>query len=511
VALWPAAVSTTVERTLAHGTVRVYPGQAETIVEALDRAAADHPARPAVGEAGGEPLTHDQFRERSAGVAAVLQARYGVGAGDRVAILAANGIDFLLAFVGALRAGAVAVPLNTKYRTPELARQLAQSGARVLLAEEEFWPKAEPVAPEHAALAGEFRNWRGEPAPPAIGAEDPAVLMYTSGTTGFSKGALQSHLNVVTAAENYRRHFGLAPEDTTLVAAPLFHATAWHGQLFPLLTAGGSGTILPRFDARAASELLAGGTATFFHAAPTIYVMTLAEAAGRTAPSLRAAVAGGSLVTRGLVAGLRAFAPGADFRISYGMTETSSPAVFTPPGWIETRPGDAVGVAVPVCDVAVSGDGEILFRGATVIAGYDRDPDANARSFTEDGWLRSGDIGEIDEQGFVFVLDRLKDIINRGAEKISSLEVEGVLLDHPAVLEAAVVAEPDEVYGEVPRAVVVAEGVTADELRDYALARLAAFKVPAAYEFVTELPRNPGGKVLKQELRRTGAASPSAE
>ena len=239
--------------------------------------------------------------------------------------------------------------------------------------------------------------------------------------------------------------------------------------------------------------------------------MTVAKAGGRTAPALRVGVSGGSFVTRGLVSSVQGFAPNADFRISYAMTETSSPAVLTPPGWIERRPGDAVGVAVPVCDVGLSADGEFLFRGATVIAGYDNDPDANARSFTEDGWLRSGDIGEIDEQGFVFVRDRLKDIINRGAEKISSLEVESVLLDHPAVLEAAVVAEPDDVYGEVPRAVVVAEGVTADELRDYALARLAKFKVPAAYEFVEALPRNPGGKVLKQELRRTDAASPSAE
>lgn len=497
-----------VERRLAHGTVRVYAGQAETIGEALDRAAAAHPGRPAVGEVGATPLSHEEFRERTQGVAAVLQRRYGVAPGDRVALLAANGLDFLLGFVGAIRAGAVAVPLNTKYRTRELAGQLEQSGARVLIAEQEFWPNAEPVAPEHSVLAHELRDWRGEPEPPALSAEDPAVLMYTSGTTGFSKGALQSHLNVVTTGENWRSLLGLTAEDTTVVAAPLFHATGWHGQLFPLLTAGGSGAILPRFDADALAELFAGGAATFFHAAPAIYTLTLARAAGRTAPALRVAVSGGSFVTRGLVAVVQSFAPGVDFRISYAMTETSSPAVLTPPGWIDERPGDAVGVAVPVCDVGVDDQGEILFRGATVIAGYDRDPEANARTFTEDGWLRSGDLGEIDERGFVSVRDRIKDVINRGAEKISSLEVEGILLDHPAVLEAAVVADPHDLYGEVPRAVVVADGVTAGELRAYAAERLASFKVPVEFEFAAELPRNPGGKVLKQLLRRTDTPSP---
>ena len=145
-----------VERSVGGRTVRVYPGQPETIPEALDRAAAAHGPRPAVGEVGGEPLTHEEFRERTRGVAAQLQQRFGVAPGDRVALLAANGLDFLLGFVGILRAGAVAVPLNTKYRTPELRTQLEKSGARVLLAEPEFWPNAEPVAPTHTALTHEL-------------------------------------------------------------------------------------------------------------------------------------------------------------------------------------------------------------------------------------------------------------------------------------------------------------------------------------------------------------------
>jgi acyl-CoA synthetase (AMP-forming)/AMP-acid ligase II len=202
---------------------------------------------------------------------------------------------------------------------------------------------------------------------------------------------------------------------------------------------------------------------------------------------------------------VRELAPGIDFRISYGMTETSSPAVLTPAGWLDDRPGDAVGVAVPVDDVRVEPDseGEILFRGATVIARYDGASDASEGCFV-DGWLRSGDLGTIDGDGFVTILDRIKDVINRGAEKIASLEVENALCAHPAVVEAAVVRKPDATYGEVPRAfVVLAEGVeaTADELQEFSSQRLAKFKIPVEVTFVDELPRNAGGKVLKSLLR----------
>jgi long-chain acyl-CoA synthetase len=183
------------------------------------------------------------------------------------------------------------------------------------------------------------------------------------------------------------------------------------------------------------------------------------------------------------------------------MTETSSPAVLTPPGQILDRPGDAIGVAVPLDDVATDATGEILFRGATVIRGYDRNPEADALAY-RNGWLRSGDLGSIGDDGFVTVSDRIKDIVNRGAEKISTLEVEDVLCAHPAVVEAAVVAAPDDLYGEVPHAFVVADGaLDGRELRAFAGERLARFKVPSRVSFVEELPRNPGGKVLKNLLR----------
>jgi long-chain acyl-CoA synthetase len=406
----------------------------------------------------------------------------------------------VLALAAIFRLGAVAVPLNTKYTTPELDRQLRQSRACLLLAEPEFWPKAEPVSPTAVVLTSEFARIEGELIRPSIGPDDPATLLFTSGTTGFSKSVVHSHRNVVAAAETWIRCLDLGPDDRTVVAAPLFHVTGWHGQLFPILAAGGAGTILPRFDGAKLAALFSAGEATFFHAAPTIYSLMLSQSSGRSAERLRVSVAGGSFVSRGLVEKMQSFAPGVDFRISYGMTETTSPGALTPAGYTDNRPGDAVGVAVPVDDVAVDEQGEILFRGATVIASYEAEPEVNERSFAG-GWLRSGDLGTIDDRGFVTVLDRIKDVINRGGEKISSLEVETVLAQHPGVRDAAVVAKPDPVYGEVPRAIVVADGVSSAELLEFARTRLAKYKVPVEVAFVEELPRNPGGKVLKQLLR----------
>jgi acyl-CoA synthetase (AMP-forming)/AMP-acid ligase II len=240
VGFWPAAAENLVERTLPHATVRVYRDQPETIVNALDRVAAERGGLPAVAEVDGRSLTHGRLREETVRLAGALQERFGVEPGDRVAVVA-TGLDFVLALVAVMRAGGTAVPLSTRYTTAELGRQLDQSGARVLLVEDEFWAKAEPVAPPHVARTHDFGGLRGTLSVPHIGAEDPAVLMYTSGTTGASKGALQSHLNVVTAAQTFIRCLGLEPDDRTVVAVPFFHATGWHGQLFPVLSAGGSG------------------------------------------------------------------------------------------------------------------------------------------------------------------------------------------------------------------------------------------------------------------------------
>lgn len=510
---WPATATDLEERLTAHGRVFVHADQPATVQDLVARSVAERPSATAVTEVGGRSLTYEQLWVESEALAAGLQRRYGLESGERVAMLFSNRIDLVVAVLATLRAGGVAVTLNTKYTGRELEPQLRLSQARVLLAEAEFWSKAAPIlartSVRHAAVSGggdgadPLEGVRGTALREAAVAEsDPAVLMYTSGTTGISKGALQSHTNVVTAAMTFVRCLGLGGDDRTVVAAPLFHVTGLNGQLLPILAVGGSAALLPRFDAARLGALLAGSAATFFHAAPTIYVLTLLAARGR-ATGLRVCVCGGAAVSQRTIDEVRAFAPAVDFRISYGLTETSSPGVLTPgDGWLDRRPG-AAGVAVPVNEIRTDRHGELFLRGATVIAGYDGDPDATAAAFAA-GWLRTGDIGTIDDEGFVTVLDRIKDLVNRGAEKVASVEVERALTEHPAVVECAVVPRPHEVYGEVPHAVVVLcqpGAATAEELRVFAAERLASFKVPESVEFATELPRNPGGKVLKQLLR----------
>ena len=477
---WPAHAAETVTRDGR----RVYQDQPETLPALIERAVVQHAAAPAAAGIGDRALTYEQLWEETERVAATLQRRHGVEPGDKVAFLAANCLDLLVGVIATWRAGGIAVMLSAKYTAVELERELACCSPRVVLAQPELLSKTT----RGTHVLGEVSDGRFEPT--TLRADDPALLMFTSGTTGGSKGVLQSHLNLVSAAETWVRCLNLQPGDTTVVAAPMHHATGLNGQSLPALATGGTVAIMPRFDAAALVDLLAAGAASFFHAAPTIYTLALRAARDRRARGLRVSVSGGSFVSRALVDRARAFAPGVDFRISYGMTETSSPAVLTPPGWIDARPGNAVGIAVPVDDVRVAEDGEILFRGATVITGSE--------------WLRSGDLGTIDDQGFVTVLDRIKDVINRGGEKIASLEVEDVLCAHPGVVETAVVGMHDDVYGEVPYAFVIGD-VSADALRTFANERLAKFKIPVEFVFVDQLPRNASGKVIKSELR--GATS----
>ena len=477
--LWPSRATRTVPR----DGVRVYEDQPGTLPQLLERAVLQRSSEVAASEIGGRSLTYDELWEETERVAATLQGRYGVEPGDQVAFVAANCLDLLIGIIATWRAGAIAVMLNAKYTAAELASELTRCSPRVVLTQPEWLHKL----PRSAQTLGERSDGPFEP--PPLRGTDPALLMFTSGTTGASKHALQSHRNLVSAAETWVRCLVLQPSDTTVVAAPLHHVTGLNGQSLPILAAGGTVAIMPRFDAATLVELLEAGAATFFHAAPTINTLALRTARVRRARGLRVSVSGGAFVSRALVDGVRTFAPGVDFRISYGMTETSSPGVLTPPGWIDERPGNAIGVAVPVDDVCVDDDGEILFRGATVI--------------TEDRWLRTGDLGIVDDQGFVTVRDRIKDVINRGGEKIASLEVEEVLLGHPGVVEVAVVGIRDDIYGEVPRAFVVGE-VDAEALRTFAVRRLAKFKVPVEFVLLEQLPRNGAGKVLKAELRRAG-------
>jgi long-chain acyl-CoA synthetase len=525
--LWPAALTRDLVEERHYGRrLRCYPARPRTLGEVLDRAAERAPAREAV-VAVDRRLGWRELRAEVDRMAAALHARHGIKPGDRVALLLLNSVEFCVGVLACARLGAVAVTLNTKLRARELEFMLQNSGARVLLMHDAVWDEIAPIRAgipcEAIYVAGRapagtepLASLDAREAPPAVpvAEEDVAFIMYTSGTTGRPKGAMGTHLGIIASTISFERCMGLGDGARTLVAVPLFHVTGLIGQFLSMALVAGTTVIMRTFDAAQAVRLLDAERITHMIAAPTVFTMMRQQpghrAAGRT---LRAVGYGGAPTPPDGITALREWLPAATLQNAYGMTETCSPTTISPPGE-ELRRISSVGWPVPIADVrtvevgtgrecAPDEVGELWVHGPMVVPGYWVNPEATAASMG-DGWLRTGDLAKIDADGYVTIMDRIKDMINRGGEKIYCVEVEDVLCAHPAVLEAAVVGVPDAVYGEAVTACVVPRAgarVDPEDVRRWVTTRLAKFKVPREIVVVEALPRNPNGKVVKSELR----------
>ncbi len=454
-------------------------------------------------------------------------ADLGIAAGDRVALLLANSAEFVLTFLAVVRLGAIVVPLNVREGPRELAFVLADCGAKALLYDDglavSLPPRADTPALVHrlpiAAIgqANVLARLYGERGlPPAITSEeDVAAILYTSGTTGRPKGAMLTHLGIVHAAMIYEAAMGLGPGDRSIVSVPLSHVTGLTAGIALMLRVGGTLIVMPAFKADAFLALAAAERMTHTVMVPAMYNLCLLSPAFASADlsAWRIGGYGGAPMPTATIERLGAQLPGLRLFNAYGSTETTGPVVLMPSDESRARLAQ-VGCAVPSAHVLVMDDagreqppgeaGEIWLQSPNVVPGYWRNPEATADSFVE-GYWRSGDIGVCDADGFVTLLDRAKDLVNRGGFKIFSVEVENVLAAHASVLEAAVVARPCPVLGERVHAFVVASVGFADAeaLRRHAAAQLADYKVPETITFLGEpLPRNAGGKVLKRDLRR---------
>lgn len=525
---WPGPLRAGIapERRLGRD-VLCYAGRPAGLSAMLAAAAERAPEREAVVE-GARRLSWREFRRQVQVLAGGL-ARAGVGRGERVATLLQNGIPFCLAVFAAAELGAVLVPLNTKLKRAELGFMLADSAARVLLADPLFYDEVAPLRPELSFVLGEApppgarrvaELLDGPPAPASPGVEDEAAfIVYTSGTTGRPKGAVATHANVLHSCVTYQRVYGLREGERTLITVPLFHVTGLIAQLLTITSVAGTSVVMPRFDPAGALRLLAAERITHLIAAPTVYVMLMAQPGYRDVelPGFRVAGYGGAPIASDTVRRLREWLPAARLHNTYGLTETSSPATcLADEDALEHIA--SVGRPVPVAECRTVDPetrrecgadevGELWIRGPMVVAGYWANPEATGAAIVEDGWLRTGDLAAIDGAGYVTIKDRIKDMINRGGEKVYCVEVEEVLYGHPAVLEAAVVGVPDAVYGEAVKACVVTRpGATLDpdDVREWVRARLAKFKAPEHVEVLEALPRNPNGKVVKTALRDRG-------
>jgi long-chain acyl-CoA synthetase len=518
---WPAELTRDlVEETHFGRRLRCYGNRPHTLTELLDRAVERFPDREAVVD-GGERLTWRELQARARRLAASLTRRHGIKPGDRVALLLMNGWPFCAAVFACAQLGAIAVTLNTKLKSMELEFMLQNSGARILLTNPEWWREIEAIRdrlPCEAYYQTPYPELFAEPpsqaGPSPAREDDTAFIMYTSGTTGRPKGAMGTHLGIINSAITYERCLGLSGHQRTLVAVPLFHVTGLIAQMLTMAYLGGTTVIMPAFNAAEALRLIEAERITHMVAAPTVLVMLMLQPDyRRVGSSLQALGYGGAPIASETVKQLREWLPGCRLHNVYGLTETSSPATCLPDRDALTRIS-SVGWPIPTAEVRTvevgterdcdpDEVGELLIKGPMVVPGYWANPEATAAS-VGDGWLRTGDLAKIDRDGYVTIMDRIKDMINRGGEKIFCVEVEEVLCSHPAVLEAAVVGVPDPVYGESVKACVVPKpGTTIDpeDIRAWVRDRLAKFKVPRDVAVLAALPRNPNGKVVKGMLR----------
>jgi acyl-CoA synthetase (AMP-forming)/AMP-acid ligase II len=465
---------------------------------------------------GAVRLSHAELHRRAAALSGALATR-GLRPGDRVALVLGNRWAFAVIFLALLRSGLIAVPVNPRASAPELAHLLADSGTRLVLHDRASAALLSPEAPEawDVDAPGFAEALAAAPVPPhAPWEEDTAVLLYTSGTTGRPKGAMLTHLGLVHSALHFTQAFSLGPQDRSLMAVPASHVTGLVANLLTILGAGGALLVLPRFEVGAFLHLARTERMTHTLVVPAMYELLLrrADLASAGLGAWRIGAYGGAPMAPATIERLALALPHLRLANAYGATETTSPATLMPPG--EMGRGASVGRPVPCGSIRVVNEagrdrppgepGEIWIAGPMVVPGYWRNEEATARAF-EGPWWRSGDIGALDAEGYLSVLDRLKDVINRGGYKVFSAEVEAVLLRHEAVAEAAVLPRPCPVLGERVVAVVhPREGWAVDEaaLRAHCVAHLADYKVPESVVASPEpLPRNANGKIVKRDLR----------
>src|SRR5499427_9408844 len=450
----------------------------------------------------------------------------GIRPGDRVGIMLPNVPEFAVAYYGALRAGAAVVPMNVLLKQREVAFHLGDSEAALLFAWSTFAEAAEAGAAEAGARCvllgpGDLDALTADSAPLAEPAErhaeDTAVILYTSGTTGRPKGAELTHANLTRNVDVARRLFGLDADSVVLGALPLFHAFGQTCGLNASVASGATLTLLPRFEPGRALEVMVRDGVTVMEGVPTMYAALLhhPERERFDLSTLRLCVSGGAALPAEVLRGFEA-AFGCAVVEGYGLSETSPLASFNRTDR-ERKPG-SIGTAVEGVEMrVVDGDGsevpagevgEIVIRGHNVMKGYWRRPEATAEAIDGDGWFRTGDLARRDEDGDFFIVDRRKDMIIRGGYNVYPREVEEVLYQHPAVRECAVVGVPHAQLGEeVGAAVVLKPGAEAGagELREFVRGQIAAYKYPRHVWFVDELPKTATGKILKREIEQPAA------
>ena len=508
---------------------KIFKNRPKHVVELLENTVREYPDKVGLIE-GHLRLTFKEFDRIVNRIASGLK-KNGINRGDHVALLLGVQMEFPLSFFALMKLGAIVVPLNTRFKGKELAYEINDSESKVLIVDEEYWPSIDSVRGQLKGIEKIFFNGSRIPegtlpfsslkenkedsfTRAALSESDDAAIMYTSGTTGKPKGAILHQRGFVLSAMLVSDFSQFEPDDKMICCIPLFHITGLACVMLSTIFSGVACVYMREFKTKDFLEIMAKEKVTqYMGVINVIWLMVNHPDFDRyDFSSFKTALFGGSPATEEMIRGIFNKLPNLQISVGYGLTESFAMTTSTP--FEDTlRKIKAVGQCLPTMEAKIVDDegkevptgtiGEILLRGAKILKGYWKNPKATRETIV-DGWVHTGDIGKIDEEDFVYILDRKKDMINRGGEKIYSLEVENVICDNPKVLEAAVVGVPDAMMGEVVKACIVlksGENATQEEIKKFCAERLADYKVPKFVEFMDGLPRNPAGKVNKPELR----------
>ena len=428
-------------------------------------------------------------------------AAAGVEKGDRVAIWAPNSAEWIIAAFALLTAGGVLVPVNTRFKADEAGDIIRRSGAKLVAVQKGFLGQefATPTGVPAVDLKSDFLG-SGEPFEREVSGSVIADIIYTSGTTGRPKGVMMDHVQTLRMYEEWATLADLRQGDRYLMVNPYFHTFGYKAGLIASLLRGATMLPVPVFDVDRVVDLIARERVTMLPGPPTLYHSLLGVGDKSKLSSLRAGVTGAADIPVDLVRRVHEELPFHTLMTGYGLTEAGNVTL--------SRPGDSfedvattAGLPCDGVEVRIADDGEVLARGYNVMKGYFDDPAATTEAIDDDGWLHTGDLGSLDESGRLRIVGRKKDMFIVGGFNAYPAEIEGFLLEHPAVTQVAVIGVPDERLGQVGKAFVVAtRRIDADELIGWSRERMAGFKVPRHVEFVDELPLNATGKVQKDRL-----------
>jgi len=512
--------------------IKVFDDRPRSLGEVLSTTAARYPDNEAIVYLN-ERLTYRVFAQRVDTVSAALQDLCNIRKGDRVALLFTNTLEFCICFFAVTRIGAICQPMNYRLTGDEMKYQLNDTEAKVLIMEEIYLDVIQKVLPglDHmkdvfvtgSEVPDGFRSYgelerhsNAAPGKIAVDEEDIASIVYTSGTTGRPKGAIICHRNLICNSISFSCIAQVTSRTKQMVLTPLFHASALHSQLITSVLQGGTCVIMKEFKTKESLALMASEKINLVVAVPTMYWFWINDPDLKKfdLTSIECALSGAAPAAPELIKRISEEFPLARFINAGGQTESTSCTFALPPEDALAKAG-SIGWATPPNEIMVVNwdgkeceldeTGELWFRGPAVCKGYWKNPQATRDTFT-DGWVHTGDVGKVDADGYLYLLDRMKDMIIRGGENIYCIEVENVLCSHPKVLEAAVVGVPDKIYGEQVKAALVlkpGEKVDDADIREFCSKHLADYKVPKFIQVIDMLPRNAGGKVIKARLRET--------